>query len=45
MVLGSTVNIKKLKAGSRPNSDDIPYTLYILRVEAIGFPTSVGLLS
>ena len=39
----STVNPIKLETGLRPNSAGIPYTLLLLRVEAIGFPT-FGLL-
>ena len=35
---GSTVNPKKLETGLRPNSAGIPYP-FLLRVEAIGFPT------
>ena len=35
---GSTVNPRKLETGLRPNSAGIPYP-FLLRVEAIGFPT------
>ena len=39
---GTTVNPVKLETGLRPNYAGIPYAL-VLRIEAIGFPTS-GLL-